>query len=97
MELNLGARSTVDPEGSARFLQGTFACAVTHELSDDFSVFGELYGDGPYRPGTGALLTAQAGFLYRVGDDLQLDMEVLRGLSASGLDWGLGIGISARY
>ena len=56
-----------------------------------------LLRGGPARPGRGALLTVQGGFLYRVKDDLQLDVEALRGLSGTGTDWGLGIGISARY
>lgn len=98
VEVNLGARSTVDPDSSVRFAQGTFAVAVTHSLvPHQLAVFGELYGDGPIQPGRGAALVGQAGFLYRLDDDTQLDMEFLRGLSSSGLDWGLGIGVSARY
>lgn len=98
VEVNLGVRSTIDPEGTDRFFQGTFAVAVTHSLiSHRLAVFGEIFGDGPYRPGQGGLLTAQGGFLYRFDDDTQLDVEILRGLSAIGTDWGYGIGISSRY
>ena len=98
VEVNLGVRSTIDPEGTHRFLQGTFAVAVTHSLIPrQLAFFGEIYGDGPYRPGHGGELTAQGGFLLRLDEDTQLDAEILRGLSATGLDWGCGLGISTRY
>ena len=44
-----------------------------------------------------AYAQTQGGFLYRCDDDTQLDVEILRGLSAIGTDWGYGIGISSRY
>jgi hypothetical protein len=98
VEVNLGVRSTIDPEGTRRFFQGTFACAVTHSLiSHQLAIFGEIFGDGPFRPGHGGLLTAQGGFLYRFDDDTQFDVEILRGLSGTGTDWGYGFGMSARY
>lgn len=98
VEVNVGARSTINPEGTDRFIQGTFAVAVTQSLvSHQLAIYGEIFGDAPYRPGGGGVLTAQSGFLYRLSDDTQLDMEVYRGLSAMGIDWGYGLGMSTRF
>lgn len=94
---NVGAALPEDPVAGTRFVQAGAAMAVGHEISEGVTAYGELFGGGPDVIGSTGFMAADAGFLFLLNPDLQLDVEVFRGLSAQGLDWGVGAGVSARF
>jgi hypothetical protein len=93
---NAGAILPEDEDGS-RFAQGLFAASVGYPLSDSLRGFVELSGVGPDAPGGDFLMAVDGGFTYLINPDVQLDVSAIKGISASGLDWGVGGGLSVRF
>lgn len=94
---NVGFAVPEDAIDGRRFVQAGSALALGHEIADGVTAYGELFGGGPDAIGGTGFMAADAGFLFLLNPDLQLDVEVFRGLSATGLDWGVGAGVSARF
>ncbi len=86
-----------DEAGGGRYLQGFFATSLGFSLTDELGMFVECFGSGPDGTNGPFELAMDGGFTYLVNDDLQLDLAVLKGMSGSGLDWGMTVGVSARY
>lgn len=80
-----------------RHLQGFFATALGYQLHEQVGVFVEVFGSGPDGARGPFELAVDSGFTFLLNDDLQLDLAAARGLSGSGLDWSLTLGVSARY
>ncbi len=86
-----------DEAGGGRYLQGFFATSLGFALTDELGMFVECFGSGPDGTNGPFQLAMDGGFTYLLNEDLQLDLAVLKGISGSGLDWGVTVGISARY
>ncbi|MEW6284572.1 MAG: transporter, partial [Candidatus Eremiobacterota bacterium] len=80
-----------------RYLQGFFATALGYSISERLGVFVEVFGNGPQGDGGPFELATDAGLTYLLSEDLQLDLAAVKGLSATGLDWGVTLGVSARF
>ena len=96
MSLNAGLNLTED-QFDSRFLQYFWSASVSHPLSDKVTLYGELYGEGPDGSGEPTRTAADAGLLFLLNNDLQLDVSYARGLSSDGLDWSVGLGLSSRF
>lgn len=94
---NVGLAVPEDPSAGQRFVQAGAATSLSRKIAEGVTVYGELFGGGPDALGGTGFVAADAGFLFLLNPDLQLDVEVFRGLSAGGLDWGVGAGVSARF
>ncbi len=97
LEWNVGGGLPLDPTTNARFFRHFLAANLTQEVNEHFGVYGELVSLGAERPGLPNYSHLDTGFLFWVNDDLQLDLEYYRGLSAGGIDWGVGFGLSNRW
>ena len=93
----MGGGLPLDPTTNARFFRHFLAANLTQEVNEHFGVYGELVSLGAERPGLPNYSHLDTGFLFWVNDDLQLDLEYYRGLSAGGIDWGVGFGLSNRW
>jgi hypothetical protein len=45
----------------------------------------------------GAAWTVNGGVTRAIGPDMQLDLEIGRGVSARAVDWFLGVGFTVRH
>lgn len=86
-----------DEAGGGRYLQGFFATSLGFALTDELGMFVECFGSGPDGTNGPFELAMDGGFTYLLNEDLQIDLAVLKGMSGSGLDWGMTVGVSARY
>lgn len=92
--VNLGvARPAGDGE---RFTSAWASAALGVGLTDAASVFFELYGFNREEERGPNTLTFQAGVVYLLSPDLQLDVHAERRLTGQGLDLLLGAGLSWR-
>jgi hypothetical protein len=94
--LNLNAGVALSEQGD-RFLQLNWAIGIQHALGQRVDLYLEYFGEGPDEPAGDLLTGADAGLMWRLTEDLQLDASYARGLSSHGLDWGAGFGVSARF
>lgn len=97
LDVTLGGNLPKDSTGQGRYLQGFFASSFGYSVSDNVGLFAELFGQGPDEAGGPFELGVDSGVTWLVNDDLQLDLAAQKGLSATGLDWGITVGASARY
>lgn len=97
LDVTLAGSVPKDTTGLGRYFQGFFATSLGYAISDEVGIFGEVFGTGPQDQGGPFELGVDGGFTWLLEDDLQLDLAAQKGLSGSGLDWGVTIGVSARY
>lgn len=72
-ELNLGAMSERDPDTARRHAAMVATTAFTRKIAGPLSGFGELYSDTTTTDARRWNMTADTGFLVRLGRDWQLD------------------------
>lgn len=97
LDVTLGANLPQDTTGQGRYLQGFFASSFGYGVSDNVGLFAELFGQGPDDAGGPFEVGVDSGVTWLLNDNLQLDLAAQKGLSATGLDWGITLGASARY
>ena len=97
LDISVAGSVPKDSTGLGRYFQGFFATSVGYSITDQLGMFGEVYGGGPQDVGGPFEMGVDGGFTYLLDDDLQLDIAAQKGISATGLDWGITIGASARY
>lgn len=82
--------------GENRFTQHAISVSVAHALHSGWHAFVELYrASALVRDGHDAWI-ADTGATYALGDRMQLDVSVGRGLSDAAPDWFMGAGFSVR-
>jgi hypothetical protein len=80
-----------------RFSQGAFSASLSHALAERWSSYGEGYVFTPVLGEAGAAWTVNGGVTRAIGPDMQLDLEIGRGVSARAVDWFLGVGFTVRH
>lgn len=95
--LNAGVSLQVDAKTGERFAEFGWAEQLKQKLSDDVSFYTEVFGNTPSQFHGSTLVAADAGFLWLVSRNVQLDLGAVKGLSGDGLDWALTAGCSARF
>lgn len=97
LDITLAGQVPKDSAGGGRYFQGFFATSLGYAITDELGIFGEVFGQGPQDIGGPTELAVDGGFTYLLDEDTQIDIAAQKGLSGSGLDWGITIGVSARY
>jgi len=93
--LNLGVARP--DEGDGRFTSVWLSSALAIPLGEATGAFVELIAFDQEWAGGPATLALQAGIVYLLSNDLQLDARVARRLTSEGPDVLLGAGVSWRY
>ena len=97
LEWNVGMASRVDKLTGKRLGQIQYVTSLTQDINETLAVYGEIAGEGPDQLGNPTTHVFDAGFLIKLNSETQLDIEYYRGLSSSGVDWGIGMGLSRRW
>lgn len=77
-----------------RVNQTAQSAAITHQVNDRVGAFVEVYNINP--GGMGSTSTTQTGVMYRVSNDLQLDLRVGRDISGGSREF-FGMGAGYRF
>jgi hypothetical protein len=94
VDVNVGAAWLGAPdEGQGRW-QGAWAIAVSHPLTEEIGVTGEV--SGLAQRGTSAQVQGLAALNYNVSRKLVLDVAVAAGLSRAAPDWQLMAGMTVQ-
>ena len=91
---NWSAATTPDDERD-RVLDGSVS--VSHALWGSWRAFEEAVVTTVDDSGAPSAWTGNAGITRLVGDNLQLDVHLGRGLNDAAQDWALGAGVSYRF
>lgn len=97
LEANIGGGLPLDKAGQGRIFQHFLAVNLSQTINDHLGIYAEVVNIGSDISGQPATTHLDAGFMIWATGDLQLDLEYYRGLSTSGIDWGLGMGLSTRW
>jgi hypothetical protein len=97
-EMGLGANLGIarPADGENRFTSVWLSSALGISITDPLSVFFELIAFEREEDRGPSTLTFQAGAVYLLSPDLQLDLRLARRLSDSGPDFLIGTGVSWR-
>lgn len=95
--LGFNAGLTLSEAAGTRFTQFFWATSFSHPLGESVTGYIEFYGEGPDGPGATVQTAADGGFLLLLDNDLQLDLSYAKGLSGSGFEWAVGLGLSSRF
>jgi hypothetical protein len=91
---NVNVSRPSDPQG--RFTQQAISVSLAHDLSGGWGGYWEAYAFTPMERGLGAGWTLNTGVTRGLGDDMQLDVEVGRGVTSDAPDWFAGFGFVVR-
>lgn len=83
-------------EDHVRFTQTGLSTSVGHGIGDGWGMFWELYGVSAMTRGSGAAWLADTGVTRAIGQNLQMDVSVGRGLASDAPDWFIGLGFAIR-
>jgi hypothetical protein len=79
-----------------RFTQSAVSVSVGHDLAAGWAGYWEAYGFMPMVPGAGAGWTLNTGVTRGIGNNMQFDVEVGRGVTTAAPDWFVGFGFAVR-
>lgn len=91
---NVNVSRPSDPQG--RFTQQAISVSLAHDLARGWGGYWEAYAFTPKERGLGAGWTVNTGVTRSLGDDIQLDVEVGRGVTSEAPDWFVGFGFVVR-
>ena len=91
-DLGVNAGATVGHAASA-----LYAASLSHALAGPLRGYLEISGEHPLRQEGPAAVAMDLGVALLLGDDVQLDGALLRGLSAGAPDWSATVGLSTRW
>ncbi len=91
---NLNVSSLSDELG--RFAQQAVSVSLAHDLMGGWGGYWEAYAFTPMERGLGAGWTANTGVTRGIGQNMQFDVELGRGLTAVAPDWFFGVGFAVR-
>lgn len=94
---NLGIGAPTDEMTGDRFAQGIFSLMCSHTINDSLTSFAEYYTNFPAMDNEDAEHVAQAGVMYLLNPDTQLDLHAGLGLNDQADDWFVGVGLSYRF
>jgi hypothetical protein len=97
LALGFNVGLTLTEDTGTRFTQAFWAASLSHPLSEQVTVYAEVFGRGPASLGGDTLTAADTGVLLLINNDLQFDVSYAHGLSGSGLDHSFGLGLSSRF
>ena len=79
-----------------RFSQGAFSASLAHALAGPWGGYVEGYVFTPPPREVGAAWTVNGGVTRAIGADMQLDLEIGRGVNRAATDWFVGVGFVVR-
>lgn len=91
---NVNASSLSDEAG--RFRQQALSVSLGRDLFAGVGGFAEVYALSRVTRHSAAGVSIDAGVAHAIGEDLQIDVEAGRGLTAAASDWFVGFGITVR-
>lgn len=97
LEINIGTARRIDSDSNERFFQWTFAATYTIPLTEKLQGFAELASIGPDMADGIYVTTIDGGLAYLINKDMQIDFDVMKGLSSRGVDLFGTCGISVRF
>jgi hypothetical protein len=94
---NIGIGAPTDEITGNRFGQGIFSVMCSRILNDETTGFAEYYTNFPAADDEDAEHVLQAGVMYLLNPDTQLDARAGVGLNNQADDWFIGAGFSHRF
>ncbi len=94
---SLGVGAPTDIITGDRYAKGIASIMCSKALSDEASIFGEIYTNFPASDDGDAEYVFQTGLVHRLGNDMQLDFRVGAGLNDDSPDWLVGLGFAYRF
>jgi hypothetical protein len=91
---NINVARPSDPQG--RFTQQAVSVSLAHDLLGGWGGYWEAYTFTPMERGLGSGWTLNTGVTRSLGADMQLDVEVGRGVTSAAPDWFVGFGFVVR-
>ena len=91
---NLNDARLSDKRG--RFTQRAASVSIAHDIKGPWGAYGEAFGFTPMERGAGPGWTVNSGVTRAVGRDMQVDVELGRGVTPDAPDWFMGVGFAVR-
>jgi len=83
-------------EDTHRFTQTSVSASLAHALGEHWGGFWELYGASALSRDGGRAWLFDTGVTHTLGDNVQIDVSVGRGLTTDAPDWFIGAGFAIR-
>lgn len=83
-------------DDASRFSQGAFSVSLAHSLGGPWAGYWEGYAVTPMTRDAGAGWTVNSGVTRAIGANLQVDLEIGRGVTHAA-DWFVGVGFVVRH
>ena len=83
-------------DGGDVYRQRAYSVSVGHDLGGSWGAYWEAYGFSQVEKDGGAAWTLDTGVSRSLGGNMQVDVEVGRGVTEAAPDWFVGVGFALR-